>query len=319
MAIHEDVPGVEVTVRCHERPLRELEDPNAQDDDAPACPTMSKYVECVDDTEFDVSIIVGPDYAWGYRNHVLVASLYIDGEYVRGVVTRSKDVSYGIHGKPLTIRGAEARNAMTGLWTLSKFKFAAVKTIDDAPKERVEKDLKTAKDLGTIEVKFTRAIEHGPGYHNYSDDVQSRSFELAEKSLKGKAVSHGTSYGNTETVRTPRYVDARNIPEDNGPILVFRFMYRSKDALRRELIIPRSPSHSPAFENLTPAERDRLARERLNELRGKKIKREDGRVVIKREFGEILDLTQDPPAPRPTKKSRLQTGVEVDVIDLTDD
>lgn len=68
--------------------------------------------------------------------------------------------------------------------------------VDDAPKERIEKDLKTAKGLGTIEVKFTRAIEHGPLPARTRDgsSVNLTSFELAEKSLKGKAVSHGTSY-----------------------------------------------------------------------------------------------------------------------------
>ncbi|KAH8156483.1 hypothetical protein CIB48_g11764 [Xylaria polymorpha] len=95
-------------------------------------------------------------------------------------------------------------------------------------------------------------------------------------------------------------------------------MYRSRDALKRELIIPRSPSRSPALENLTPAERDRLARERLGELRKMKMKREGGTPTIKREFGEVVDLTKDPPKPRATKKTRLEDGRQVDLIDLTD-
>lgn len=41
--------------------------------------------------------------------------------------------------------------------------------------------------------------------------------------------------------------------------------------------------------------------------------------MIKREIGEVFDLTEDAPAPRPTKKSRLRDGTEVDVVDLTDD
>lgn len=69
--------------------------------------------------------------------------------------------------------------------------------VDDAQKERVESDIKAAKGLGTIEIKFTRAIEYGPSYSRPYYDVKPRDFELAEKSLKGKAVSHGTSYGPT--------------------------------------------------------------------------------------------------------------------------
>ncbi|TGJ87076.1 hypothetical protein E0Z10_g1697 [Xylaria hypoxylon] len=317
MAINDDVPGLAVTVRCHERPLHELEDPNSHDDDAVACPTTSKYIECVDDTEFDLSIVVDSTYHWGYRNHILIASTYVDGKHIRGSVIRSRETDLGGLGIR-QIKGQEVCNS-SGLWSVRKFKFAPVKTIDDAQKERVESDLKVAKTLGTIEIKFMRAIEYGPGTSRHNHSAKSGTFELAEKSLKGKAVSHGTSYGVCEAIPTPSWVDARDIVEDNGPILVFKFMYRSRDALKRELIIPRSPSRSPTLENMTSAERDRLARERLNELRDRKVKRENRNPVIKREVGEVVDLTEDPPAPRPTKRSRLQDGREVDVVDLTDD
>ncbi|KAI1126827.1 hypothetical protein F5Y10DRAFT_203054 [Nemania abortiva] len=319
MAIHEDVPGLEATVRCRGQPLQEHDDPDDHDnDDAGACPTATKYIECVDDAEFGVYVQATPDYAWGYRDHVLVAGLYIDGKRVRGEVIRSKDAKHNGYAHR-HIKGWETCSSSTGEWSLRKFRFASVKTIDDAHKDRVENDIKIAKGLGTIEVKFNRAIEYGPCHSYNSHEIPSGALELAEKSLKGKAVSHGTSYGAREAIHAPRYVDARNLIEDNGPILILKFMYRSRDALKRELIIPRSPSRSPTFENLTQAERDRLARERLNELREQKVKREDRNPMIKREIGEVVDLTEDPPAPRPTKKSRLEDGREVDVVDLTDD
>ncbi|KAI0799400.1 hypothetical protein GGR55DRAFT_684013 [Xylaria sp. FL0064] len=320
MAISPDVPGIEVTVRCHGRALDEFEDPDAHDDndDAVAHPSVSKYIECVDDTEFDVSLAVDSKYNWNYRNHILVFTVYVDGQWVRGTVVRSSDLNY--NGRATyQVKGKQVHNHISGLWSVRRFKFAPVKTIDDAQKERVACDLKVAKTLGTIEVVLTRAIECGTGPYDIADlnESQPGTFELAEKSLKGKAVSHGTSYGVSETILRPTRVKTRDLEEDNGPILVLKFMYRSRDALKRELIIPRSPSHSPALEDLTPAERDRLARERLDELR--KMKQENRNPLIKREFGEVLDLTQDLLPPRPTKKSRLQDGREVDVIDLTDD
>ncbi|KAI1279668.1 hypothetical protein F5Y07DRAFT_357424 [Xylaria sp. FL0933] len=320
MAISPDVPGIEVAVRCHGRALDEFEDPDAHDnDDVVAHPSVSKYIECVDDTEFDVSITIDSKYDWNYRNHIVCCNVYVDGEWIRGTAIRSSD--FKLDGRAIHhhVKGKEVQDPITRLWSVRRFKFAAVKTIDDAQKERVACDLKVAKTLGTIKVVFTRAIEYGTGvYHtSHSNNAQSGAFELAEKSLKGKAVSHGTSYGRSETISCPTRVHIRDLEEDNGPILVLKFMYRSRDALKRELIIPRSPSHSPALEDLTPAERDRLARERLAELR--KIKQEKKSTLIKREFGEVLDLTQDLPPPRPTKKSRLQDGKEVDVIDLTDD
>ncbi|KAI8955992.1 hypothetical protein F4801DRAFT_184941 [Xylaria longipes] len=317
MAIHNDVPGVEVTVRCNKVPLQEYEDPNAHDNnDAATCPLTTKYIECIDDAEFDVTIQASSDYQWGYRNHVLSAATYVDGKYVQGNIIRSTNTDYGRRFE-LPVKGREVYSSSTGLWSQQRFKFTAVKTVDDTQKERVERDLKVAKNLGTIEVRFTRKIEHGSiSYHGGTSDAKSGAFELAEKSIKGEGVSHGTSYGDCEAIRTPHFVDVRSLAEDDGPILIIRFVYKSRDALKRELIIPRSPS--PTLENLAPAERDRLARERLEELRDIKIKREGSRT-IKREFGEVVDLTIDPPAPRVAKKTRLQDGTQVDLIDLTED
>ncbi|KAI0502814.1 hypothetical protein F5B22DRAFT_652697 [Xylaria bambusicola] len=320
MAISEDVPGIKVSVRVHQQPLPEFDDPDAHDrDDAAAHPLETKYIECVDDAHFDISYVVDSTYAWGYCNHVLIATSYIDGQYIRGHILYEKDTKFG--GLAVGVVDGKEVCSSSGMWSKRRFRFAAVKTVEDqTSKLRIERDLQVVKGLGTIEVKFTRAIKSGNEYtRNHASGCTSATLELAEKSLKGKAVSHGTSYGVCEAIAAPRYVKTHDIPEDNGPILVFKFMYRSKDALRRELIIPRSPSRSPTLEDLTPAERDRLARERLNELREKKIKSEKKGPLIKREFNEVLDLTADPPVPRATKKSRLQDGREVDVIDLTDD
>ncbi|GAP91855.1 hypothetical protein SAMD00023353_6800100 [Rosellinia necatrix] len=324
MAIHEDVPGIETTVRCQGQPLPELEDPNARDDNdegGPDCPTTSKYIECVNNVEFEVHVRVNADYPWGYRNHVLVASTYVDGEYIRGSVIRNTDAHDGC--VKFSVRGREMYSNETRSWSMQKFRFATVKTVDDAQKERVENDMKAAKSLGIVEVRFMRAIEQGPSVranHNVAKTPialsASGTFELAEKSLKGKAVSHGTSYGIPQWIDTPRWISARDVEEDNGPIVIYRFMYRSKEALKRELIIPRSRSSSPAFENLTPAERDRLARERLDEIRNAKKERKG--PLVKREFGAVIDLAQDRPAHHPAKKSRGNYG-EVVVIDLTDD
>ncbi|KAI0154294.1 hypothetical protein GGR57DRAFT_110433 [Xylariaceae sp. FL1272] len=315
MAILEDVPGLEVEVHCNNRALPEYDDPNANDrDDAGAAPSSMQYIECVDNASFEVHIIVNADYEWGYRNHVLVANTYVDGDRIRGSVIRQSE---GLVRR--CIKGNEHRDAM-GQWALRKFQFSSVKTVDDGRKERVEKDMGVAQKLGTIEVRFERAIEYGLIGAGRTKDRNAAGFELSEKSLKGKAISHGTSYGAAEPIFTPSFVDARNLGEDGGPIAVFQFRYQSREALKRELIIPRSPSRSPTLEDLTPEEVQRLARERFNQLRNPALKQEEARK-IKRERGETLDLTGNPAPPviRPTKKSRLTDGRVVDAIDLTDD
>lgn len=126
MAINEDVPGVEVTVRCHRQPLKELDDPNAHndDDDIAPYPSTTKYIECVDDTEFEIGIQIDSSYLWDYRDHVLVASVFVDGKRVRGLVIRRKDTEDGRY--MFRIEGRETGSASG--WYLRRFKFAPVKT-----------------------------------------------------------------------------------------------------------------------------------------------------------------------------------------------
>ncbi|KAI1364963.1 hypothetical protein F5Y08DRAFT_305483 [Xylaria arbuscula] len=317
MAISESVPGIAVTVQCDKQPLPEFEDPDAHDhnDDAAAYPIETKYVECIDNAHFQICLVVDSSYDWSYRNHVLVAVISVDGQWVRGQIIKQRPEDNGYYKH--RVNGKEVCNSL-GTWSVRRFIFSAVKTIDEAKKERVEGDRKIANGLGTIHVDFFRATIRAPSTGHVTD-ANSGGFELAEKALKGKAISHGTSYGAREAIPTPKFSKTDYLPEDNGPIVTFKFFYRSRDALKRELIIPRSPSRSPTIEDLTPAERDRLARERLNELREKRIKSDNSGSLIKREFNEVFDLTIDTPTPHPTKKSRLEDGKEIDVVDLTDD
>ncbi|KAI1179570.1 hypothetical protein F4777DRAFT_436034 [Nemania sp. FL0916] len=319
MAINDDVPGLKAVVWCGIRQLPELEDPHAEENNGEsACPQTTKYIECLDDAEFQVSVSVTPDYNWNYRNHILVIKVYVDGELATSYVLRDSRI-YGDGQSTCNFKGRNTYSATTGQWSLNRFKFSPIKTVDDTRKERVETDIKAAKGLGTIEVQFTRAIDRGQTYNDNPHKIRPKAFELAEKSLKGKAISHGTSYGAAVPIRTPNFVDARDLPEDNGPILAIKFMYRSRAALQRELILPRSRSPSPTIDNLTADERDRLARERLRELRAMKTKQEKREPLVKRELDKIVDPTDAPVRFRPTKKIRLGDGRKVDVVDLTDD
>ncbi|RYP70640.1 hypothetical protein DL771_005353 [Monosporascus sp. 5C6A] len=88
----------------------------------------------------------------------------------------------------------------------------------------------------------------------------------------------------------------------------------NKEALKREMIIPRTPSQSPTipddFDSLSDAEKARLARERFQELQSiKKIKKEE--PVTKRGFSEVFDLTDDDLPSQPIKRT-------AEVVDLTD-
>lgn len=72
--------------------------------------------------------------------------------------------------------------------------YLLVDAVDDAKKERVKSDLKHAQDLGLIEVRVKRGISHGNSYHGPpAPHKADEKLEFAEKSLKGKAISHAAT------------------------------------------------------------------------------------------------------------------------------
>ncbi|KAF7521556.1 hypothetical protein G7054_g12413 [Neopestalotiopsis clavispora] len=311
--INEDVPGLEVAVQINGADVKEYDAPDAGDEDRDI-PTVTKYIECIDNAFFEIRMKIDHHYDWrhGKGSHCLSCQGHVDGHWVSGKIV-SEATTASIRGRD-TVDNA-------GVAVLHKLQFASIRTVDDAKKERVEKDMKTAKDMGLIEVKFLRGTQHGTIAFS-KQHRQPDKFEFAEKALKGKAISHGTTFRATERSRLPRYVDFRELPEDGGqPIAIFRFMYRSRDALKREMVIPRSPTPSPPrFNALSDAELRRLARERFNQLQDTPVKNENNRP-IKRELGALYDLTGSVPQKkqRKGKMTRLESGRRVEVIDLSDD
>ncbi|OTA60802.1 hypothetical protein K449DRAFT_435210 [Hypoxylon sp. EC38] len=324
MAILEDVPGISFTIQVAGREAVEYDDPNAADQEAAGsanCPTSTRYIECVDGAEFSIKGHVTGDYDWGYRNHCLNSRLFVDGDQVRGWVLKEEDM---VRGRGLkTFEGRKAFCPRTNRWVLQRCQFSAISTVDDSKKDRVERDTKVAKDLGLIEIRIFRCLYlgHTTITHHRPSLRGTRQLELAEKSLKGRAMSHGTSFSRTEHIATPLHCRTRELEEDHGPIAVFRFYYRSRDALKREMVIPRTPSPSPRpkqeIANMSRAELERLAQERLDQLRGAGNAKQERKPIVKRERDEIIAL--DDENARPAKFSRRPLKQEEEIIDLTDD
>ncbi|KAI0834851.1 hypothetical protein F5Y06DRAFT_278071 [Hypoxylon sp. FL0890] len=321
MAILEDVPGISFKIQVAGHDAIEYDDPNEEESTAPTrYPISTKYIECIDGAEFGIKALITRDHDWGYKNHSLTLRIYVDGEHVRGCVVREEDLLGGSMAK--VFEGREAYCTRTNRWVLQRCQFSAISTVDDSKKDRVERDVKVAKNLGLIEIRVSRCIYLGnvAGIHRPSL-IKTKELELAEKSLKGRAMSHGTSFSRTEHIRPVNYCDTRVLDEDHGPIAVFRFYYRSRDALKREMVIPRTPSPSPVpkreIANMSRAELERLAQERLNQLRGGGNVKQERKPIVKRERTEIIDLSGG--HARPAKLSRRSLKQEGDVIDLTSD
>ena len=69
--------------------------------------------------------------------------------------------------------------------------------------------------------------------------------EVSEKSLKGQAISHTVSYGPARIAMKPQGSGVHYVDSFYVPVGVFRFKYRSKQALQAMLVIPRSPTPEP--------------------------------------------------------------------------
>ncbi|KAI0554991.1 hypothetical protein F4679DRAFT_595449 [Xylaria curta] len=289
MAILNDVPGVEVTVQIAGKGAVEY-DPEEEERHSLAknatCPTTTKYIECIDEADFSIKIAASHRYAWGYKGHSLAFGVWIDGNLILArLISKPGD---------MIIRNQDAFCSQSQQWKRYKLGFSAVSTTDDCREERVAQDRKVARRLGRIRVVVKRCIKLGlkPVTTRILAN-HTQKFELAEKSTKGKAISHGTAFSSMEGAEVGKYVyHCEYLPGDHGPLAVFDFLYRSRDALQKMLIIPRDPS-SPSFAELSPVEIERLAKERFEQIQRNMSLKNEAEPTLKRKAVKIEDLTEE--------------------------
>ncbi|RYP63307.1 hypothetical protein DL771_009339 [Monosporascus sp. 5C6A] len=334
MAVLDEVPGIEVAVQINGRNVVEYDDPDASEQARP-CPTSSKYIESIDDAEFTIRYTASLDYNWeGYQDHVLRFRAFADGFKLSGKVLFKTDALYG---RCIRAAGFSQYDPETKSTYKYNCKFSPVSTVDDSGHERVIQDSRVAKKLGLIEVEVYRSTYSDSRERGASSVATPHSYVLAEKSLKGKAISHGVSlragparrFGTSKrmTDLSPSFGFSTGLKAGALPALLcgVHWLTKPTESLKQELIIPRSPPvpRSYVLRMTFFGEAAQLAEmEELEEMR-QMIKssrvEEESRPVKKREISEVYDLTQDQAPPRPTKLSRLASGREVHVIDLTDD
>ncbi|KAI0476945.1 hypothetical protein F4859DRAFT_68656 [Xylaria cf. heliscus] len=301
MAILKNIPGLEVTVQVAGTELVEYdadEEETKSLAESTTCPTATKYIQCIDEAEFAIKIVASRRYAWRYKKHSLYFGVHIDGNYAASRVISSP-------GDTMAINNKIAFCPQSRRWKNYNLKFSAISTTDDSRKEIVAQDREIVKNLGQIKVVVERRVKCGRkrgGAIRRTNPTQK--FELAEKAMKGKAISHGTAFLSVGKIRAPRPYYTESLRGDKGPIAVFRFLYRSKDALQKNLIIPRDalPSSGRSFDSLSPTEKERLAKEKFKEIKREKELEDEVKPIIKRKAEELVDLTEIDEIPSPTKR-----------------
>lgn len=204
MAVLEDVPGVKVTVCINGVDRPEYEDPDAEDAQGDVF-ISSKFIESVDDAEFEIRFWVDSKYDFRNDDHCLAIHTTVDGEFVQcPIVSHCRPF-------PFTIFGPYDKPAGPGACFVRKLKFTAIKTskylrrarlgsvtnaiaqADDNRRDRIETDKNLMKDVGLIEVAVRRVVITGSNTREvFKANEIASSLEVTEKSLKGKDLSHGT-------------------------------------------------------------------------------------------------------------------------------
>ncbi|KAM0286091.1 hypothetical protein ACHAQH_001099 [Verticillium albo-atrum] len=198
MPIDHEVPGIDAWVEVNGRKAEVFDDHDVSArelDEEPAKHQIFKYIESADDAVFTVQVDIRGQVI---RNapppcNTVIGELYVDGEYIAG---RCSPVRLGPVVPDRFRFEAKRVNSRSrpGYVRLLKLVFSSVSTVDDTDAARIAKDLKTAKHLGLIQLRFFAGVDVGDASDRRFDSRASRTLsELAEKSLKGKAISHGTS------------------------------------------------------------------------------------------------------------------------------
>ncbi|KAL7762216.1 hypothetical protein ACKLNR_008751 [Fusarium oxysporum f. sp. zingiberi] len=315
MAVLDEVPLVTARVRVAGElateydPLDNQESVINLDKEGTKIPTRNCYIESKSGAEFAVEVTVSDKYRLPHSHDTLIAEVSIDGQVMESCYIRTP-FSPGM-SSTIVISSAEFLAEKERV-VARKFVFAPItKTSDHISTDRLNNDIKQAETLGTIRLLLTTGRFEGPCFKKPLSWHGGRDVELAEKALKGRAISHATLLAETD--KKP-YLNRSTIGHRRLLGEIF-FRYRSYQALQHEMIIPRTPSpklsataglDEDSLSHLSESDIRRLALERLHDTQAK-----DEVSQVKREAAE------NPRASRQWKFVRLEDGKEA--VDLTDD
>ncbi|KAE8440358.1 hypothetical protein EG329_008340 [Mollisiaceae sp. DMI_Dod_QoI] len=324
MAILSGVPGLEICIQSFDNnvpaDLREYDDDGGwtyrKFSHLPDAQRSSKYVESKAGAEFRIRILLKHPFKLTSQSLTFKAS--VDGH---GIAQASCTADYFNRASGFYMELISARLDRISASQISSrpLKFSSIKKsqphgtpfhqfltpftnfliVDDTDSTRVREDAKAIAGIGEIVISVFRTLQRDPILPppaNYRTAQHSPPAEVAEKALKGKAISHGVAYGAQQIVN-------RHIKE-------------TVDDLQAELIIPRTPSpEAPIVPRdrgeLPAARRARLANLK-REIEEIKAEEDDYRPQGRKRAGDPEIISS-----RAYKTSRTSTGSIV--VDLTDD
>ncbi|KAG6011582.1 hypothetical protein E4U54_008015 [Claviceps lovelessii] len=307
MAIIHRIPQFDVYVFVNGQPAKEYRLPQRQHGDRapahrhPTVHTNECYIESQSGQSYTVEVDVWLNVQTTSTEAVL-CTLSVDGQKVQARIVEDNGprrlpgapeyYTQGINSWPrrCSFAGRYGLSATSQGVTREKLVFAPVTTVEETSKTTLERDAKLVAGLGTIEMEISACTV--TGYHPLQVHGQAgneKPFIVAEKSMKGKEISHGTTFAEGDVVSAlPVSCEIRDV----RPLAKFIFHYRSRSALQREMIIPYDspgPTVSDQVLSMTDDEVRSLAEKYLRVKREQQqIKSEENRSVG---FKRTIDLT----------------------------
>ncbi|KAK5134231.1 hypothetical protein LTR08_006774 [Meristemomyces frigidus] len=318
MAILPGAPGISCTIQVNGEDLPEYDDDDAEEQPAHTA-TTTRYIEAVTGANFEIATRFSRTFA--QRKEGVGIWFYMDGQRIRSIDYKSHEIT---NGKPRNMAKASAMEG--GREGVKRFKFAELKISEGQPDKQL---LKKVAKLGIIEIRYYR-VRYGPRIKTSTtrvarDHAKTKPLldddTVAEKTLKGQAISHQAKLGEFEAIRPIKHsgFSQKCIYLQDEPIATFCFKYRSTAALQSLGVIPRAASPVPLeqreVDDLSPEEmRELIKRQRAQQTHEPKevklkaeLKRERTTVEEDTDEGAVEVVEQ------PRKKRR---GTEV--IDLCD-
>lgn len=214
MAILTRIPGIDVSVHVNGQPAKEYHSPCRDDDHTlpiPDPPSHECYIESKSGQTYTVEVTIAPGLKLpGER--IPCIHLYVDGKYIEGAVSIHWDSSRSCHFSligPVMLSPNKVHRTQkltfspvtTGKCILCRVRSRLdLHSIDDIIVEEtvkaiIKRDARISADLGTIVVVVHTCTLSGESpVHTTRNYKQEEKFTLAEKSMKGRELSHGTRY-----------------------------------------------------------------------------------------------------------------------------
>ncbi|KAK5130485.1 hypothetical protein LTR08_002007 [Meristemomyces frigidus] len=289
MAVTEELPDVDVSVFVDGVALKEYHDTDVEEE----ARTVTRYIEATSGKSFEVHIKVNKSCK--FLGNCIAFGIYVDGEGAVCPLIQKKiccksgetNVSMGINISPTQ---------------LTRYIFTSLETVSDdfALKDEAAR----VKDLGIIRIKATHNLL-GKRVPMSTPKGGSGVGFVSEKAIKGQTISHGVGFSDPIIARSTTYESAAVSGQPN-PFAVYEFRYRSLEALKSLLIIPRTPTPPPLEErDITTLSPDEM-RELQRRARAAKDERE-AKIKIKREH-----VDENPRQRKKARPNADSTQLELD-------